>query len=524
VELGPFTGVKDVIDPFDAGSDYLAEARNLYPDAPEGGAWRLRPAWQQLMEVAQVLGAPADRVGQCVFQHTALDGTEYTVTFAGGKMYLYHWDSNWFENITPAGISIHHTNRIYCVTFADYLVVHDGANRPWKYAFPTATASYLTDINYALYGPWAVYYAKLFAIKNSARNTLIWSEELDPNTGYENVLYLNRWILGQTEQEGLEGIVATNAALYYFRPTSIGSITGAVTEDFQSTGTRDGVTTDVGTRSPSSLMLYDDSIWFVDSLLLRQYRITPGDQVEALWANAWKTYELSSSTEPELVSSVPIPGLRMVGSTLPRESQRIAGFSRPSWMMMYGANGAYFGVWSQGPTANVAVRAAGIVKDANKQERLLTIDNNGFCYLLDTLLSAAIADYVAPSNHGTVLSGAQTAIPVFLSFPPAQSDGAEVEWDTCTIFTRSGDIIAPGAPLPTKRAGFPVVELEQRDAQQQAYPSLPVQLRPKTTVGLDATTSQLTIKLLLQNIPSDRPTIHSCRLEGRAIDDVPDQL
>jgi hypothetical protein len=71
-----------------------------------------------------------------------------------------------------------------------------------------------------------VYYAKLFMLKRD-RKTIVWSEENQPNTGYEAGGYNNAWELTQTSNEPLTAIIGTNEALYYGRKTSVGAIRGA---------------------------------------------------------------------------------------------------------------------------------------------------------------------------------------------------------------------------------------------------------------------------------------------------------
>lgn len=500
-DLGPFVGARDAVDPYDADSEYLAAAYNIFPDGPSGGAWRTRPALTRLNSVA--LGTASSRVGQAIWQHTALDGTEYTLAFVGGKFYKYDWSTNLFADITPAGVSINNVNRIYAITFNDLLIVHDGANRPWKYNLATNTASYLTDLPYALYGPWAVYYAKLFAIKNTARNMLVWSEELNPDVGFENVLYLNRWTLGQTDQEGLEGIAATNAALYYFRPNSIGTITGAVTDDFQSAGTRDGVSTDVGTRSPASIYTFDDSIWFVDTFL-RQYRIAPGDQLQPLWPDAWQTYQGAALTLSQAVITAHVPGLGVLLTALPTEFQRVNNYGTPSYLMAFGVAGSWFGRWAQGAASEVVVGAMGVVKNANKQEQLLVLDNAGFAYLMELPTSTVTTDTVAP-----ILARAD--LPVVTGDRPTHL----VEFDRLSLLTRG-----PGAIGATAKQAGVACQMLATDNAGYLSPELPFALRENVNLGLDL--SARWVRLQVQTRSAEgRFSLHSAHVSARAVSDDP---
>lgn len=89
----------------------------------------MRPPFA-LLQAGGVLGTVGGRHGQRSFAHYALDGTVYRFEFIGGR--IYRWDGNvTFTDVTPIGITISATARIYCATFADKLIVHDGTNKPW---------------------------------------------------------------------------------------------------------------------------------------------------------------------------------------------------------------------------------------------------------------------------------------------------------------------------------------------------------------------------------------------------------
>lgn len=214
------------------------------------------------------LGSGGDRTNQRLFQFTKRNGTEYTVAVCGGRVYTYNWNTNsWAEVLNPtdftaASITLSTTAKVYGVTFADGLIISDGVNIP--FSWDGTTNGGLTKLTNCpvLYGQPVVYYAKLIGIKNTARQTIVWSEEGTPNTGYEAGGYSNAWDLIQTETEGLYALAATNDALFYFRSDSIGAITGAVTTDFRTTGTREAVSDSLGTRSPASLSIISSRVYF----------------------------------------------------------------------------------------------------------------------------------------------------------------------------------------------------------------------------------------------------------------------
>lgn len=288
--VGPFLGVRQNTDRDPGFNDprYALDAVNLYARSPERGGGQV-PRFG--FTRATRLGSGSNRTGQGVFHHTALDGTEYRFAFCGGTVWRGSADLTTWTDVTPVGVSISTTARVYCATFADVMVVTDGVNRPWKatnLSSTPITGAYLSGVPAAVYGPPAVYYAKLFFIKADERNTLIWSEENDPDTGYEAGGFNNAWQLGQTDQEGLYCLVGTNAALYYFRATSIGAISGAVTTNFRNDGVHDGVSPSVGTIYPASVVLRgqeQQEIHFVDATGKAQI-VAMGGGVVAFWKDA----------------------------------------------------------------------------------------------------------------------------------------------------------------------------------------------------------------------------------------------
>lgn len=184
-------------------------------------------------------------------------------------------------------------NRCYFQQFADYLILSDGENRPLKWnpanvGSGTATFSVLTDLSNAIYGPLAVYYGKLFGILASDRTTLVWSEENDPDIGYQASGYDNFWTLRQTSSAPMTALAGTNEALYVFRSNSITSIQGAVNSDFRAAGTLEGVSQSVGTLAPDSVTIAEDSVFFLDQFA-RPNKIQPGRGLVPLWPNAQRT-------------------------------------------------------------------------------------------------------------------------------------------------------------------------------------------------------------------------------------------
>lgn len=496
-KAGPFKGAKNVADPVAADPEYAEELVNVYPDAPPGtpSSLRTRPVFTKLNSVA--IGAAGARLVQAIVQHTRLDGSEYSMAFCGGRMYRYNWSTAESTDVTPGGISIDTVKPIFNETLADYLIVSDGANRPWKYNAATNAGSVLTDLAYALYGPLAVYDAKLAGIKDSDRNLLVWSEETNPDVGYENVGFLNRWRLGQTEQEALEAIVARNEGLYYFRASSIGVITSGLDADAQTTGTTDAIDDEIGTRSPSSVRRHStNGILFVDQFG-RPRRIAPGDLMVPLWADAWKTLESVEISELDRVRAEVIPGLDVALFALSFAAEKTAGTGRPKEALAFRlTDDQWIGRWSHALGATAPMRAMGIWKDASKQERFIFGDDAGFLYALELPTSALLTDN-ATEIPTEVLSGATGYDP-----------DVEQTFDEMSLSSRS-------AACP--------VSLELEDALGIRTPALPLSLGKRATVGTDVTSRLVKVRITSTQ-KKERFTFTDLRISGHAVGDHPEAL
>lgn len=257
---------------------------------------------------------PASIVGGPIYgiwQHTRTDGTYHRLLLVGtsvmpnaavvgayafsgstGPLRLVEYDpSNAvhpFTNRTTlsmSNVAIDTTTRVYGIknpsgnsTFANYFIFHDQANRPRKVDFSSPSApvlSNLSDANYTFYGPPVIYYGKLFFLDASDQETLRWSEENDPDTGYGTGANDNSWTLAQTSSDQIQTVVGTNSALYVFRNNSCTTITGAANSDFASAGVSEDVSTTIGTRSPDAAIAVNQTVFFLDQYG-RPGRVEPG--------------------------------------------------------------------------------------------------------------------------------------------------------------------------------------------------------------------------------------------------------
>lgn len=194
-------------------------------------------------------------------------GAPPNVLIAGGQIYRDN-GASWVvvistANLTAAAITLATTGRVFTVVFGAYLIVTDGVNTP--FAWDGTQNGGLTKLTNApvFYGRPTVYYGKIVGIKSTDRKTIVWSEENQPNSGYEAGGFNNAWSLTQTGGGDLYALQGTNEALYYFRADRCGAIRGAVTTDFTASGTHDDVGA-VGTTDPEAVAAWGSRVWFAD--------------------------------------------------------------------------------------------------------------------------------------------------------------------------------------------------------------------------------------------------------------------
>lgn len=396
VQVGP-AGVRDSVDPSASDRTRLTAAENIFPlSSAFGGGWWGRPG---ITGAGAQLGAGALREGQRTYQFTKLDGTEYTIRFTAGAMYSLNWTTGvWSAIALGAGCALPTSGRIYCCTFADQLIVNpnDGVNKPWAWSGAAFTA--LTNAPIA-YGAPVVHYAKLFFIKWAERNTFVWSQEQQPNVGYEAtigaVTYDNAWTLGQTDQEGLFRLVATNSALYYFRARSIGLILGEVDANFRSTGTLEGVSTTIGSTSPDAFVLYDDSVWFLDADAQPQRLLVGGGlQSPGPWEEARET-----------TSRLPLTALKNATAIYWQEGDLVwfgvasPSASDPNKVLCYHARtGLYTGIFT-----GWDFTALDVVKNGSGVPTVVQLSRDGYAYrhghLTESIWSDAFAAVTRAISH-----------------------------------------------------------------------------------------------------------------------------
>jgi hypothetical protein len=267
--VGPFRGMR-YSHSFEPDPAYCEFIKNGLPlDPVNGGPIGERPAMSRGPSTAFGTGAG---VIQLVYLYSQTDGTNINVVIADGV--IYEWNASNLltkiemvtqANFATAGVTLSTTAACYAVTLNNTIIVSDGTNAPFSWD-GTAGAAGVTALSNCpvLYGQPTIYYAKLFGIKNTARGTIVWSEENDPTTGYEAGGYNNAWELSQSGSEPLIALIGTNEALYFFRERGIGAIRGAVTSTFTTDGTIDGVSVEIGVHERATVHLHKAYIWFLD--------------------------------------------------------------------------------------------------------------------------------------------------------------------------------------------------------------------------------------------------------------------
>jgi len=267
---GPFVGVCDATAPTTANPAKAFAAYNMVRAiGPAGGGFVSRPGFD-LMGTRQ--GTGSTRVVGGGLTWTKSDATRQTVAVINGQLVTYDWSSDTWTvavttaNLTTNTVTLSASAYVSLVPFASGLVVSDGVNTPfwWTGASGAGGITKMTNAP-VFYGPPWVYYSKLCGIKNSDRKTFVWSEEAQPNTGYEAGGYNNAWDNPGGYADPLVSGAGTNEALYLFRARSSIAITGAIGPDFSTAGTRANLSERIGTLSPYATIALPQGVVIVDS-------------------------------------------------------------------------------------------------------------------------------------------------------------------------------------------------------------------------------------------------------------------
>jgi hypothetical protein len=327
----------------------------VFVNSELGDAVEMRVGW--IGGGAGTLGSVGAHYGQCIHEHVRADGTLDRIIFGGGRM--YRWDGTdpplGLTDITPGTVTISTTARIFCVSFADRIIVNDGVNQPWSYdpaAATTALIGYDTaggGTAWTAYGQPVVFGAKLFFILNtvggtSFLNSFIWSEETDPSIGYRQTgglqTYTNIWTFTQTDGHRLYALVSTNEALYIFRRDSITAVRGLVNSSFVSSANSEAFPFGIGTTTP--VLRYGDYIWFFNAQGRPCRLSVSGGKPEQLWEQ--HTDELPTSLQTPFDAAISYcPDRRLVVMAIWAAG---SGSTHSAQMHVFSADeGLYQGDW-----------------------------------------------------------------------------------------------------------------------------------------------------------------------------------
>lgn len=396
IECGPFRGVFDSPDPKEAKPTRLFDALNmLIADLVNGSAVAARHG---MVGSTTRLGSGTDYTGQGSYLHRRLDGTIDRFVFGGGRMYL--WDGGTtYTDITPSGVTIDTLNPIFCASYNNTLIVSDETNKPWVYdpALATATPIEINTIadEWATKGGPVIYGGKVFFIVQRIgavgitteadedldteddfdlsseliagfQNSIAWSEELDPLTGYQQDDFDNLWVLTQTSNEILAALNAEEGELIYFRNTGIGYITGEVNENFRASATKDTISTTIGTDAPAAVMSINRRVWFVDMDGRVHRAVVGAGEPEQLWFPVRREIEAHIGTSASRSDVVRYARIAF------HSSYNVVLFTIWDRQTIYAfdaASGIYLGNWSVlgDAAAGIHVDAMGLLTDSNNR-------------------------------------------------------------------------------------------------------------------------------------------------------------
>jgi hypothetical protein len=416
---------------------------NLIPtDTQRGGGVYLRPGRQPLgaLSAAPQIGSGSHNV-QWIGEVTFATSGTVVIVIADGEIWKLGLTGTLTKmvsaaNLTTAVLEIKTDVACHAVNFDGLLaiVAHDTAAtglHPGYVPFTwdgTTGAGGLTKLDNAPangVSSMTVYYAKLFMLKRD-RKTIVWSEENQPNTGYEAGGYNNAWELTQTSNEPLTAIIGTNEALYYGRANSVGAIRGAVSSTFTTDGVHDSISTGSGPDSDVFFGYAAGTLFWMDFKgNVYGYRggevVRLTDQMPRLYGTEGLEWHASNTTTKPVYGA----GEEGLGNALAQflladpVSQRLyVEFSSTlngRWVQVYDADSLkLLSLWSYG-TSNTRIitgwpnnyRAAAMCRNSNSDSRYITIDGNGYVfqqYVSTTQVIPPTADYTE-AGVGTGVTG-----------------------------------------------------------------------------------------------------------------------
>lgn len=387
---GPFKGVFNTRDPYDADPAFLVDAKNLYVADPvsKSGIYG-RPGFPLLNDGSPLvtITSPSAGRGQAIYPHTMLDGSTINFLVIQGKLFRANSALTSFTDVTPVGVTISAaiTTRVFFASVNGELMATDGVHRPWIATNLTSTPITGTYIDYdgagvewTLYGAPRVYLGSAFGILNevngiSRRQDISWCEPGLFATGWQQSGYDNNWTLTQNEAGLLYALESDNLGLRYFREASIGAASGSSTADLQSTATDDALAFNIGSQTSQTIQKFGNGFFFCDAMG-RPYYYSPGDAPQPIWQQMRGAVEEATTNYPSATAVVatatiePTLNLYLVGIWSPTPSTLAA----PTRLHVFDAiTRLYQGFWEIGP--GISIECIGTLLDSAGRARLVVL-------------------------------------------------------------------------------------------------------------------------------------------------------
>lgn len=378
---GQWAGMVDARETVASTASHVALAENVYRRfAVEGTSYIGRPGFALM---GAQMGSVGNRAANWCGQFTKYDGTEYTVAVIQGEIHTYNWGSPaWTKvvtaaNFATASITRSATSRWYAVPYGDTLCFSDGINIPFTWSGASGAGGLVSVSNCpVLFGQPVVRASKLVGVKAAERDTIVWSEEADINTGYEAGGYVNAWSLGGAYSHRLFALGATNEIIAVIRERSATAIRGAISTDFTTSSTTPDVSATLGTNTPFTAVL-NEGVLFVDQDG-RPHLIVPGAQDPVpLWGAFEQYLRGVNRTQLDKAQIVEDLGCDVVLVGVPTSDDTWPA----TWLAYQRDRGGLVpvAVWS-GFTA----QASGLVKDGDKLWKWMHIgEDDGYAYVHD---------------------------------------------------------------------------------------------------------------------------------------------
>ena len=190
--------------------------------------------------------------------------------------------AQWTQEITGAVGAVYDGTSADTLVFDsialnDKIIFTDGVGTPFMYDCTNETFTKLSAAPKAK--RVTVYYQKVVfgAITETGKqNRIEWSEEGQPDVGYDDTGYDNLWVFGQQDTGPVVAVEGTNDALYVFKRTSISAVRGPTEDAFTAAGTREGVSTEVGALGPYCTTIGENSVIYFMGEDRDLYALTPG--------------------------------------------------------------------------------------------------------------------------------------------------------------------------------------------------------------------------------------------------------